>query len=576
MGSIMFDLNEIKQRASSRSYQLGKLLYKSGKVSRLSVDDNTATAIVSGEHDYHVSLIKDNSVQDGSLQVSCNCPAAAYQDICKHAVAVALLVENTPVEQRLNEAENETTSHAQLVNWFKQKSSDQLTTFLMSYINESAQEFDKWQLVMHSEESNFDPKLLYTMITKALPIQSLWEWNDVKHYFADADDMFEVIFPAIDKLSVDKQWLLILKTLQRLNKVLEEIHDSGGFRFAIEEILKQKLVSLFNQQSWSDDKKADWLFSHFEEYKYDCFPDVPEDFKLTETVNQAFLGKCLTALNHHSKSGDLSDFDHRWFIQHLANPLVDQAVQRGDWRAQCRLLNMSAFEHRDYLKISSICLANNEELEAEDWLRQAYQHAKTSYEQLECQEHEIQVRTALGEHKSAWRIAWQLFNDDPSFMGYKKLVRVQEQTGVIDTQFINKVEQVFAEAYVETAHGLRANADALLDFYLDRQELEKARLWALSHKANSASLLKLANLIIEQNPNDTIALYHRVVGFIISQTNNSAYQEAIELLLKLEKMLKINAIDCAVFYAMIRKLVTEYKQKRNMMKLLKEHFTNCF
>ena len=267
------------------------MLYQSGKVSRLSVAGNTVTAIVSGQHDYHVSLFKDETVQGESLQVSCSCPAAAYQDICKHAVAVALLVENTPVTQRVNEAANEAARHAQLVAWFKQKTADQLTDFLMTYIDESEHEFDKWQLIMRSEENKLDAAQLSKLITKALPAQGVWEWNEVKHYFADAQEMFEVIFPAIEKCSLEQQWKLILKTLQRLNKVVEQIDDSGGFRFTLEEELKQKLVTLFNQQSWSDEKKADWLFSHYEQFQYDIFPEVPEDFDLTAQVNQAFLRK---------------------------------------------------------------------------------------------------------------------------------------------------------------------------------------------------------------------------------------------------------------------------------------------
>jgi len=572
----MFDIDEIKQRAQRKSYQLGTLLYQSGKVCRLSVAGDSVTAIVSGQHDYHVSLHKNETVQGESLQVICSCPAA-YQDICKHAVAVALLVENTLVEEMMNETVNKAASHVQLKNWFKQKNVDELSDILMGYIDESEHEFEKWQVTMRNEENGFDAAQLSKLITKALPAQGVWEWNKVKHYFADAQEMFEVIFPAIEKCSLEKQWQLILKTLQRLNKVLEKIDDSGGFRFTLEEVLKQKLVTLFNQQSWSDQKKADWLFSHFEEFKYDIFPDVPEDFDLTEQVNQAFLGKCLTALAHHSQSGDLSDFDHRWLIKRLAKPLVEQAKQVGDWQEQCRLLKMSAFDHSDYLKISSVCLAHKAELDAEDWSRQAYLHAKTPYEQAQCQYHEVQVRVALGEYKSAWLIAWQLFINKPSFMAYKKLQTLQAQTGKIDPHFIEKVEQAFADCYVETtSRSLPANADALLDFYLDRNELEKARLWALSHKANTASLLKLANLIIMLKPNDSVELYHRVVGSIISQTNNSAYQEATDLLLKLEKILKTNNADCAVLYSMITKIIKEYKQKRNMMKLLKEHFADCF
>ncbi|WP_299661408.1 hypothetical protein [uncultured Psychromonas sp.] len=55
---LKFELSEIKQRSSSRSYQLGRTLYVSGNVSRLSVTENSATAIVSGSDDYHTTLQK--------------------------------------------------------------------------------------------------------------------------------------------------------------------------------------------------------------------------------------------------------------------------------------------------------------------------------------------------------------------------------------------------------------------------------------------------------------------------------------------------------------------------------------
>jgi len=574
----MFSLNEIKQRALSKSYQLGMLLYHGGKVRDLSVSGNTVTAIVSGQHDYHVTLIQCKPMQSDPIQVSCTCPAAAYQDICKHAVAVAvaLLVENTPVAERVNETDNEAARHAQLVTWFKQKSVDQLSELLMAYIDASEHEFDKWQLTMRSEENGLDETELSKLITKALPEQGVWEWNEVRDYFVHAMDMFEVIFPAIGKLPIAKQWQLILKTLKRLNKVLEQIHDSGDFRFSLEDQLKQQLVILFNQQSWSDEKKADWLFDQFESYEYDIFPDVPDDFALSEPVNQAFLAKCLTALESRTQSGNLSDRSYRWSIMRLAQPLINQAKQAGDWREQCRLLKMSAFEHDDYLKISSVCLENKAELEAEDYLRQAYQQAKAPYEKAQCQEHEVQVRVALGEYKSAWRIAWQLFTDTPSFMAYKKLETLQQKTGEIDAQFIEKTEQLLADCYVETSRGFSRHFDSVLDFYIDRSELEKARLWAASHKACERNLIRLANLIISEHPQDAVDFIERAANAIISQTKNSAYQEATELFLKLENDLKVKQTDSTILYPMIAQIIKQHKAKRNLMKLLKEHFARCF
>ena len=89
---------------------------------------------------------------------------------------------------------------------------------------------------------------------------------------------------------------------------------------------------------------------------------------------------------------------------------------------------------------------------------------------------------------------------------------------------------------------------------------------------SSTSLLKIANLIIAQYPDDSVALYHRIVAPIIEQTNNPAYREAADLLFKLEKILISNNIDHTLFDEMIIQLSQAYKLKINMMKQLKNTF----
>ena len=167
-------------------------------------------------------------------------------------VAVALLVENTPEEVLIEEA----AELAQLKEWFKEKSVEELTGIVMSYIDNSADEQDKWQLTMRNEENSLGASELSKLITKALPAKQVWEWNKVSNYFAHAEEMFATIFPAIEKLAITQQWQLTLKALQRLNKILERIDDSGGFRFQLEGQFNEKLVTLFNQLPWSDEKKA--------------------------------------------------------------------------------------------------------------------------------------------------------------------------------------------------------------------------------------------------------------------------------------------------------------------------------
>ncbi|NQY88693.1 MAG: hypothetical protein HRT51_13290 [Colwellia sp.] len=466
-----------------------------------------------------------------------------------------------------------------LKDWFTQKTPEQLTAIIMDYMGDSPHELDKWQLVMLNEQSGTSGLSIANikqLITKALPAKEVFDWHKVAAYFDHSDEMFAAIFIAIDKLPVDKQWQLVLHALVRLNKVLEQIDDSGGFRFGIEGQLNQRLSALFNLQTWSDDEKALWIFEHYQTYKYDIFPAVPEDFSLSDEVNTVFLSLCASEVKQCIQSDvNLSDFNGKWALQRLIMPLITQAEHTGDWREKSRLMEVTAITADDFIKISQHSINNNDQLNAERWLKKAYQQATIAHEKKSCQQYEVILRTALKEYNKAWQLAWQLFNDNPSFNDYKKLESLQQSIGVIDSHFVEKAAQLLANCYAENSYGgITRNADALLDFYLYHQELNKARLWALSHKAELNTLRNLADLIVVSHPQDAVDLYYRVIMVIIERKKNSAYQEATDLLLHLSN--RVNSANKALVTVMIGDLIKHHKAKRNMMKLLKTHFEHCF
>ena len=234
----MFDLDEIKRRAESKSYQLGYALYAEGCVSKLVIVEDKAMATVAGKHRYHVTLDNCESAQGNGIQVSCSCPAADYQDICKHAVAVALQVENTE-DALADDMVKEANDRIALKTWFNKKPVAELTDIIFRHLDNTEREYDKWLLTMETESHSIGVSDISKLITKALPNSPTWEWNEVRDYFTDAESMFEMIFPAIEKCTIVQQWTLIFKAVERLNKVIEQIDDSGGFRLGLEEMLNE-------------------------------------------------------------------------------------------------------------------------------------------------------------------------------------------------------------------------------------------------------------------------------------------------------------------------------------------------
>ncbi|MDN3380482.1 MULTISPECIES: SWIM zinc finger family protein [unclassified Pseudoalteromonas] len=580
----MFDLNNIQQRASSKTYDLGYGLFASNHVSNLLIIDHQIMASVAGQFKYKVTLENDAA---GQCLASCTCPAADYQEICKHAIAVALKVNSLSAAELADADANDETAQdnerSELITWFLDKPSDELTNIIMDFLDESEHEYDKWLMMMSNDKQALGVWELSKLITKALPEEQVWDWNEVSGYFADADSLFELIFPAIAKLPVEQQWQLNLKALVRLNDVLEGIDDSGGFRYEIEGQLNQNLSELFNQLSWPDEQKAQWIFEHFADYKYDVFPSVPHDFNITPSVNTLFLSQCATAVEKRLQTGvDFDDWKQKSALTRLTSVLIDQAQEQDDWQEQLRLIKLTAHDSDDYLKIAALCKARNDLLDAEYYLKQAYQRAHKPHELLACKRDEIALRLELSEFKAAWAIAWQLFVDNPSFNGFKDLQTLQLKTGIIDAEFTQKVDQLLlslsdkAAKSNQGAYRFTNYPSELLDFYIDQNEIEKARSLAAKHEVKSSQLITLAGLIMAQYPQESIDLYHKSLRNIIGKTNNDAYREATNLLIKIEKNLKDTNADCTLLYDMIAALIKDFKQKRNMMKLLREYFPECF
>ena len=75
---------------------------------------------------------------------------------------------------------------------------------------------------------------------------------------------------------------------------------------------------------------------------------------------------------------------------------------------------------------------------------------------------------------------------------------------------------------------------------------------------------------------ESLNIYDRVLNEIINRTKNSAYEEATDLLLSLEKGFTEREQSPTLLYQMIANLIKKQKAKRNLMKLFKTHFAHCF
>ena len=423
---------------------------------------------------------------------------------------------------------------------------------------------NQWLMKATLAQKNTSLAELKKLVAKALPEDALYSWQEVKHYFQLAEPLVDNLWQAMVQLSVEEQWRLTLHILKRLNDVVAQIDDSGGFRFEIEGQIYLNMAELFEQLSWSTEEKAKWLFDHIDQRKYDIFPDVLEHFKIHGEVETCLLLRCRQALERIEKSS-LSDNDRRRRIRVYAEPLLTAARANGNWREEESLLAMQATSSRDYLSLAQLCLDHHEELDAEDWLRKAKKSA-TEYELHECTRQEIRIRIALGENAQAWCLGWMLFEETHTFRDYQELLTLHDELGKPEPDLLRKVEQVFANPQNQW------QSDAQIEFYLSINDLIKAKQCAANGKITYPLLLRLAEMLIAKEPAESLSLYVRVIRKKLEYSDNRVYDEVIKLLQRLQKQLQTHNHSLAAFAGAVSELAKEFRRKRNLLALFNQHF----
>ncbi|MEZ8157164.1 SWIM zinc finger family protein [Vibrio sp. 10N.286.52.C3] len=548
------DISELTTLCETSTLQKGILLSRSGAVRKLNLVGNTATAQVKGSLNYQVSL--DFT---GDLVGTCTCPAAQYQMLCKHGVAVALCLQDQ--EQALNQSSERDT----IKNHLQSLGEEAMVEMLLEYLEEDEY---TWNALLTKIEIREKPAVygeLKKLVTQALPREQLWDWRESHDYFNSAEIQLNMIIESMQSLNADHQWKLINYLVERLNKVLEQIDDSNGDRYGIESMINEHMPKTLAKLNWSEQEKAQWMFERLTHYEFDVFPSIEESFGAIWQSNTHFLTLCRQAIDQASQD------ESSWNLRSWAVPLMKHS---SDWREVAEIKQKIARTCRDYLEVVDMFIDEQEPLEAEFWLAKAKKMA-SDYELRACEQAQFRLYVELGEIHSAWVLANRLLEQSPSFQYYQQLAKFKANYQIDDVEFFSRTELLLANAYQQPDRYNQASdrTDALVLFYIDNQQLDKACEWVAEHKISIQGLISLADQIVDDKPENTLDYYLRAVSSYIEQTNNTAYDQALELLRRLENMLKSHPTQLATFYSQVAQLATTYKRKRNMFALIQKYYS---
>ncbi|OED96343.1 SWIM zinc finger family protein [Vibrio breoganii] len=539
----MLLVERIKSAIEDKTYKRGMALANKGKVVNVQTKGSTVVGEVLGTHRYSVAL-------DGgtNLYGSCTCPAADYQTICKHMVALAIVHE-----------QGSSKSLSTLENWLSKKSKAELTHSLVEVIEQDEALHTIWHQKMELSLNPPSEKELKKLITKALPKRNIWDYRKVANYFQNATEQLQAPLDVAKSLESEVRLEFFGALMNRLGLVLYQVDDSYGYRLELEHSVREGFRQSYSGITWDNHQKAKWLVNELTKSS-EMYAEVLQEAVESDTqVRDLFLSLCLSKLESNVK---LTDESRRLLIRIL----IDGATS---WQEEVKYKALIAKDCSDYLQLAEICLKHDEELDAEDWLLRAKHKISDDFDQQCWNEMELQVLHALGDVKHAWQKAMANFESKPNCEAWQRLLNSSELLHVDLSNKKNEIEQSLLRCLDSAANSASESEikQVLILFYLHFSQPEKGKHYiGQNYETPAAQKLGLALLIDETDY--ALSLLDKSITKDIQRGTKTNYHWADKKLDKIYQQIKSSARALEVFSEYKANLEQLHKRKITFIRLL--------
>ncbi|MFA0030187.1 SWIM zinc finger domain-containing protein [Vibrio breoganii] len=539
----MLLVERIKLAIEDKTYKRGVALANKGKVVNVQTKGSTVMGEVLGTHRYSVAL-------DGGAHLygTCTCPAADFQSICKHMVALAIVHE-----------QGSSKNLPSLESWLNKRSKAELLQSLVEVIEQDETLRNIWHKKMELSLNPPSEKELKKLITKALPKRNIWDYRKVANYFQNATEQLQAPLDVAKSLESEVRLEFFGALMNRLGLVLYQVDDSYGYRLELEHSVREGFRQSYCGITWDNHQKAKWLVNELTKSS-EMYAEVLQEAVESDTqVRDLFLSLCLSKLESNVK---LNDESRRLLIRIL----IDGATS---WQEEVKYKALIAKDCSDYLHLAEICLKHNEELDAEDWLLRAKHKISDDFNQQCWNEMELQVLHALGDVKHAWQKAMANFVSKPTSEGWQRLLNSSELLHVDLSDKKNEIEQSLLRCLDLAANSASESEikQVLILFYLHFSKPEKAKHY-IGQNSETPAAQKLGLALLIDETDYALSLLDKSITKDIQRGTKTNYHWADKKLDNIYQQIKSNARALEVFTEYKANLEQLHKRKITFIRLL--------
>lgn len=567
----LIDRASLEKLAGPTIFQRGNTYFLDDAVSVRQVTEQKISARVHGTETYRVELWDD----DGGLNYDCTCPHAAEGHFCKHCVAAGLAwLAGQPASTAVKDQPPKPDPWMLIRDHLQAQAPGALIELLLSAADYDDRLYQS--LLRKAELATGKTDLAKTfrkLINDATHTNGFIDWDEAGDYAAGLAELVESLQELLNPEQAGSLVELTEYAIERVEEAIEQIDDSNGEVGGIVETLNELHFKACELAKPEPSALAERLF-HLEmtlSMGIASFDPLVYQPVLGQTGLQRY--RELAEVEWASlKPNQLQDGynGHRYTLTRIMESLA---------KASGNVEELVAIKARDlssayrYLDIAQIWEQAGQDNKALEWAERGLQAFPNNTDNR-LRDFLVTAYLARKRPDEALQLTWVQFDERPTLEHYKKLYCVAEPLGVWPAQRERALVKV-AEAIATHAtssnrwHPQSATPNYSLRVAIALWENDLDAAWIAAHAGvcDQQLLIILAGQLTVTRPEDAVSLYQRVVSLIVEQTNNRAYEEAMQLICKIEQIL-LPRQEGQVFQAYINELRLRYKPKRNFIKLL--------
>ena len=567
----VFSRSAVMALAGPAVYGRGIGYFREGRVAPEAGSDAELRATVRGSVPYTVEVWDT----DGQPGWSCTCPYAEDGSLCKHAVAVTLLLDDAERDALVADPPGAVSVPV-----------EDGDVLLVDHVDG----LDRQRLVeLVLEAADTDWRLRERLLAAAVaargegPELATWR-RRIDAVFAPYDDFVPYreaagwageVGEVIDALAElcaaghpDAVAVLAEHAHRRADAAIGYVDDSDGWLTDISERLAQLHLRACDEGDPDPVELAGRLAQLELTSELDGFRRAAATYaEVLGSDGLAAYRRLLDPQWEQVRSQTVGWSSQRYTLREA---MAGVALAAGDADALIEVYRDELRTPDAYLEIAKVLVTAGRDDEAARWARDGLEAlADRSWQTPPLREFLAGLLRDRGDRSAARELFWEAFDQAPSLSAYRRLLdEAGEDAAEVRTRALDMLAQrVEQQPADETGRAGTGLSGVLVEILAYEGETEHAWQVATNHGCGREMWLTLARAREDTAPLDAIGVYEREVFAQIEVKKNHTYRQAVELLGRIRR-LAAQAGQPERFASILARVRGEHGRKRNLIKLI--------